>query len=375
MIIKNATVFCEDGVFREGEVYVSGQYFASEAGGQAIDAKGAYLIPGLIDIHLHGCHGFDFSDGGMDSVIGMIEYELRHGITTILPTSMAIAKEDILRAARSIGQVFDSDYTYKSVLAGMNMEGPFLSVDRCGAQDPKHLMEPDLEFLFKVHRQTGNRLKLCTIAPELEGASEFIKGASKELVVSIGHTDADYQTAKNAFGYGASHVTHLYNAMPGLGHRNPSVIGAASEEKNVYAELICDGEHVHPAAIRAAFALFSRERIVLISDSMRATGCQDGIYDLGGQDVLVSGSRASLRNGSLAGSVTNLMDAVRFLYHNKCISLNDSIYCASASAAKSIGMYDMIGSISAGKYADFVMLDKETLAIKSIYKRGDIVSG
>ena len=212
-------------------------------------------------------------------------------------------------------------------------------------------------------------IKLVHIAPENEGAMEFIEEMKDDVVISIAHTVADYDTAAKALELGASHVTHLYNAMPPFSHRAPGVIGAARDDEKCHVELICDGVHIHPSVVRATFAMFGRDRVILISDSMRATGLTDGQYTLGGQDVFVKGPLATLADGTIAGSATNLMGCLKVAVQKMGIPLEDAVGCATANPAKEIGIYDRCGSISEGKDADFVLLDAD-LNVKAVYVNG-----
>ena len=249
------------------------------------------------------------------------------------------------------------------------MEGPFISPSKKGAQAAENIMQCDYEYFRQLQDAASGLIKLVDIAPEEPGAFEFINKAKDEVVISIAHTAADYDTAKKAIEHGASHATHLYNAMPPLHHRNPGVIGAVRDSQKCHAELICDGVHIHPSVIRATFAMFGAERMILISDSMRATGLEDGEYTLGGQPVTVRGNLATLHDGTIAGSATNLMDCMRFAVKQAGIPLEDAIMCATANPAKEINIFNETGSISVGKKADFVLLN-DALDIIGVYIDG-----
>lgn len=225
----------------------------------------------------------------------------------------------------------------------------------------------------RLQKASNGLFKLVDIAPETEGAMEFIRQVKDEAVISIAHTVADYETAVKAIEHGVSHVTHLYNAMPGYSHRAPGVIGAACDH-GLHVELICDGIHIHPSAVRTTFKMFGDDKIILISDSMMATGMEDGTYQLGGQDVKVVGNLATLaEGGAIAGSATNLMDCLRTAVKTMGIPLNSAVKCATENPARSIGIYDSYGSISEGKYANVVLLDKD-LEIKAVIKKGEILN-
>lgn len=371
MIIKNVKVFKENGTFEPGEIYIQGEDFVEScADDEVIDGKGAYAIPGLTDVHFHGCVGYDFCDGTEEAIKAMAEYELENGVTAICPATMTLA-EDTLTAIAEAAAAYNSEMG--ADLVGINMEGPFISMEKKGAQNPAFIHKPAVDMFRRLQKSSGNLFKLCAIAPEEEGAIDFIKELKDEVVLSVAHTTADYDTSKTAFEVGARQVTHLYNAMPTFTHRAPGVIGAACDDENVKVELICDGVHVHPAVIRTTFKMFGDDRIIMISDSMMATGKPDGTYALGGQAVTVKGNLATLtEGGAIAGSVTNLMNCVRYAVKTAGIPLWSAVKCAAVNPARAIGIYDKYGSITAGKYANVVLLDEE-LNIEKIIKRGKIV--
>ena len=374
MIIKNVNIFNENGIFEPGEIYIQGENFV-EAGvlandEEVIDGNGAYAIPGLTDVHFHGCVGYDFCDGTEEAIKAMAEYELENGVTAICPATMTLA-EDTLTEIANAAAAYSSETG--ADLVGINMEGPFISMEKKGAQNPAFIHKPAVDMFRRLQKASGNLFKLCAIAPEEEGAIDFIKELKDEVVLSVAHTAADYDTSKEAFDSGARQVTHLYNAMPTFTHRAPGVIGAACDNDNVKVELICDGVHVHPSVIRTTFKMFGDERIIIISDSMMATGKPDGTYALGGQAVTVKGNLATLtEGGAIAGSVTNLMNCVRYAVKTAGIPLESAVKCAAVNSAKAIGIYDKYGSIAPGKYANVVLLDAE-LNIGKVIKRGRVV--
>ncbi len=256
-------------------------------------------------------------------------------------------------------------------LLGINMEGPFISIEKKGAQDERNIIPCDAETCQKFLDASKGLVKFVGIAPERNGDFEaFINQVKDKVNVSLAHTNADYDTAKAAFDAGANHAVHLYNAMPVFTHRTPGVVGAVSDSPHVNAELICDGVHIHPSVVRATFKMMGAERMILISDSMRATGMPDGRYLLGGLEVDVKGNRATLAsNGALAGSATNLMDCMRTAVKKMGIPLEAAVACATMNPAKAIGEYENYGSITPGKKADVVLLDGE-LEIKGVIKGG-----
>lgn len=366
MIIKNGIVFREDKAFIKEDLCIeSGRIVESinqVADTTEIDASGLYVLPGLVDIHSHGAVGHDFSDNNIEDLHEILQYEYSHGITTYCPTSMTLKKEKICRIFCMMENW--QDQKGLSHVAGINMEGPFLDAAKKGAHLQEYILPPDIGFFRECNQLCKNMIRLVTLAPNMEGAMEFIRELKNEVTISLGHSAADYDTAKQAFEAGACHVTHLFNAMNPLEHRAPGLIAAAAENETCVAELICDGIHVHESMVRTAFKLFPG-RIALISDSMKATGMADGTYDLGGQQVHVNGKLATLSDGTIAGSATNLYDgmcnAVAF-----GIPLEEAVAAASMVPAKSIGIFDEVGSLTPGKRADVILADKNLKLIKVI---------
>ncbi len=375
MIITNASVYTEEGKFEKRDVYIKDALFtdcAKEAeDGQTIDASGCVAIPGLTDIHFHGCMGHDFCDGTREAVDAMAAYEASIGVTNIVPASMTLSEEMLLEICSTAKAYKEEGLQEKRAhFQGINMEGPFVSVAKKGAQNAAYIYKPDAEMFARLNEASGNCVKLLDIAPEEDGGMELIDKWHDRVVISLAHTCADYDTAREAFQRGASHVTHLYNAMNPYTHRAPGLIGAAADEEKVHVELICDGVHIHPAAVRTTFKIFGDDRIILISDSMRATGLEDGDYTLGGQYVKVTGNLATLEDGTIAGSVTNLVDCMRTAVLKMGIPLESAVKCAAVNPAKCVGIYDSCGSITAGKTADVVLLDKEDLSLRQVILRG-----
>ncbi len=370
MIIKNGQVFSEEGVFQTGDVFIEQDKIATNGSGEVLDATGLYVIPGLTDIHFHGCVGYDFCDGTKEAIEKMAEYQLQNGITTICPASMTFSEEQLSAIFANAASYFGKT---GATLVGINMEGPFISMEKKGAQNGAYIHKPDAEMFERLQKAANGLIKLVDIAPEVDGAMECIEAIHDKVRVSLAHTNADFDTAEEAFAKGACHVTHLYNAMPPYTHRAPGVIGAACDNEKVMVELICDGVHSHPATVRTTFKMFGDDRIILISDSMMACGLDDGQYTLGGQDVTVKGNLATLTElGNIAGSVTNLMNCVRKAVKEMQIPLESAVKCATVNPAKAIGIYDKYGSLAAGKQADVVLLDKD-LEVKYIIKSGNVV--
>ena len=365
MIIKGGKVFQEDGSFLEQALYINDHRLVDKAeyqyDGEVIDAEGLLVLPGLVDIHSHGAAGEDFSDGNPEGLKKILQYEKRCGITSYCPTSMTFPKERLRQIFASIKGAQTED---GATVVGINMEGPFLDPAKKGAHVEKWIAAPDVAFVRELNQDADGLVRLVTLAPNMDGAEEFIKEMHEEVCISLGHTAADYDCASRAMKLGAHHVTHLYNAMQPFGHRAPGLIGAAMDDPECMVELICDGYHIHPSAIRAAFRMFGPERVILISDSMRATGMENGTYELGGQEVTVKDRKAVLKDGTLAGSATNLYGcmckAVEF-----GIPLEQAIMAATANPARSIGIFDRVGSIRIGKQADLLLVS-ENLELKRV---------
>ena len=365
MIIKGGKVFQEDGSFLEQALYINDHRLVDKAEYQddekVIDAEGLLVLPGLVDIHSHGAAGEDFSDGNPEGLKKILQYEKRCGITSYCPTSMTFPKERLRQIFASIKGAQTED---GATVVGINMEGPFLDPAKKGAHVEKWIAAPDVAFVRELNQDADGLVRLVTLAPNMDGAEEFIKEMHEEVCISLGHTAADYDCASRAMKLGAHHVTHLYNAMQPFGHRAPGLIGAAMDDPECMVEMICDGYHIHPSAIRAAFRLFGPERVILISDSMRATGMENGTYELGGQEVTVKDRKAVLKDGTLAGSATNLYGcmckAVEF-----GIPLEQAIMAATANPARSIGIFDRVGSIRIGKQADLLLVS-ENLELKRV---------
>ena len=358
MIIKNVKKYTENGNFEDAEIYIEGERFAGsvteDASEPVIDGEGAYALPGLIDLHFHGCIGADFCDGSREALEKISAYEASVGVTTIAPATMTLPTTEL-----------------EQILANA---AEYQSPAKKGAQDERNIIPCDADICRRFLEASEGLVKFIGIAPEeSEDAVSFIKEVKDEVHVSLAHTNADYDTALAAFQAGADHAVHLYNAMPPFTHRAPGVVGAAADCEHVWAELICDSVHIHPATVRATFKMLGDDRIVLISDSMRATGMPDGVYTLGGLDVQVKGNRATLvSDGALAGSVTNLMDCMRTAVKQMDISLESAVKCATINPARCLGIDKDYGSITAGKYADLVLLDQD-LNIKQIIKKGALL--
>ena len=355
----------DNGAFAPGRIYIEDGVIQSveklPETSLSPDEKLIYVIPGLVDIHSHGCFGHDTCDADADGLRKMLEFEVSRGTTSYCPTTMTFDEDRLTKVCKVIGEVSKEDKTIK----GVYLEGPFISRNKCGAQNPEYIMKPDAAMIKRLDKVSGGLVKVIAIAPETEGAMKCIEELSKDYVVSMAHTEADYDTAKEAIAKGAFEVTHLYNAMPSYTHRAPGVIGAAMEDDNIRVELITDGIHIHPAVVKNTFKTFGRDRVILISDSMEATGMENGKYSLGGQDVFVEGRRATLKDGTIAGSASTLMDCVRTAV-SMGVKKEDAIISATRTPAKQIGIFDMVGSVTKGKKADLLLTDADLNLIEVI---------
>jgi len=372
MIIKNVKVFTEDKTFIDGQIAIQDGVFAAgwQETDEVIDGEGCYAIPGLIDIHFHGCKGYDFCDGTEEAIAEIAKYEAAQGVTTIVPATMTLPEETLMEISKIAGNYKGTE---GADLAGINMEGPFISPGKKGAQASTHIVKPDIAMFRRLQEAANGLYRLVDIAPEVDGAMEFIEELKEEVNISFAHTLADYDIAKKGYDLGANHATHLYNAMPPFSHRAPGVIGAAHDSAHCMVELITDGVHIHPSVVRTTFDMFGDDRVVLISDSMRATGMPDGEYTLGGQAVQVRGNRATLvEGGALAGSVTNLADCMRVAVKEMQIPLESAVAAATMNPAKSVGLYDKYGSITEGKAGNVVLL-REDLSLKAVIQNGRVI--
>ena len=376
MIIKNAMVYTPQHVFAKGDIVIRGGRIAFGAAPQLdeeiIDAEGLYALPGLLDLHFHGAVGHDFCDASEEAIQALADFEASKGVLAICPATMTYSEE-------ILGGIMDAAAAHKNGrgadLVGINMEGPFISPDKIGAQNPKYLHKADVDMFRRLQERAGGLIKLVDMAPEEDGALDFIARCRGEVRISIAHTCTDYETAKRAFAAGASHMTHLYNAMPGITHREPGPIIAALED-HAEVELITDGVHIHPAMVRFTFNTFGADRVVLIADSMMACGLPDGQYSLGGQAVTVKGPRATLTEhpGVIAGSATCLYDCMRRAVLDMGVPLESAVRAASENPARSIGVDSDYGSLAAGRYGNVILADRE-LNIQKVIQKGQVIAG
>ena len=384
MIIDNVKVYTPEKTFVNGGIILENDrichiYTAENkpadgylSENDVLDGEGAYAIPGLIDLHFHGCKGDDFCDNSMEAIELIAEYEASVGVTAIAPATMTLPVEELVDVLKTAAQYKHEKHDYKKAdLVGINMEGPFISPVKKGAQDDRNILPCDTALCERFLEASEGLVKFVGIAPEeSENSLEFIRQMKDKVDISLAHTNADYDTALAAFNAGSNHAVHLYNGMPEILHRAPGVVGAVFDSKHVMAEIICDGIHIHPSSVRATFQMMGADRMILISDSMRATGMPDGQYTLGGLDVKVVGKLATLvSNGAIAGSATNLADCMRTVVKKMDIPLETAVACATINPAKSLKIDDEYGSLEKGKKANVVLLGKD-LELKAVIKDG-----
>ena len=332
----------------------------------AVDCAGSYtVVPGFVDVHIHGCAGADTCDATREALEAMAAFLLAHGVTSFCPTTMTTSRETIQAALLAAKDMMDHPMEGGARVVGVNMEGPFIAKERKGAQKEEDILPPDFPLFQRFYEESGGIVRLVDVAPEQPGGLDFVEKASQLCTMSIAHTTADYDQAKAAFDKGVTHATHLFNAMSGLHHRKPGVVGAVFDDSRVRGELICDGFHIHPAVLRAAFRLLG-DRALIVSDSMRANGMPEGeAFDLGGQMVTVHQGKALLPDGTIAGSVTNLHQEIKNLV-SFGVPFEQAVKAATLIPARAIGLDGEIGSIAPGKRADLVVLD-ENLDIAAVY--------
>ncbi len=369
MIFKNATVCNDCFDFVKADLRVESDRIAEigKIDEEGCDCTGMVILPGFIDIHIHGCNGSDCTDLNSDSVLKMSEYLASRGVTSFCPATMTLSSEELKKSFSLIGAAMGRENG--AYIQGINMEGPFISREKKGAQDGKYIRNPDIAQFKELNSVC--RVSICDIAPELPGADDFIKQVSKICTVSAAHTAADYAAAIKAFDLGITHVTHLFNAMTQFGSREPGLVGAAFDRENVMCELICDGIHIAPATLRAAFRILGKDRTVVISDAMMAAGLPDGEYTLGGQRVIKKRD-ARLADGTLAGSVTDLFEEFGKLL-SFGIPIEQVVRSLSINPAIAIGADAETGSLSKGKLADLTVLNGQMNSIISVYAKGKLV--
>ena len=365
MKFTNVKLFDENFRFVNTDVTVRNGVFAHGDDGELLDCTGLMMIPGLVDIHTHGALGYEAKDGTAEAIEALSRFEVEHGITTFLPTFATLGFEELLSAAECVAKSKNSVQGAK--IGGIHMEGPYFSMKYKGAQNLEYIRDPDVDEFRKINAASGGLVRLISIAPENEGSEEFVKAVKDEVKVAAGHTDADYETMVKAIEWGVTHLTHSFNAMRGLHHRSPGAIGAAIDG-DVMCECISDGMHVHPAMVRLLYKAVGSERLVLISDSVRPAYLADGEYDSCGLKVIVKDGKATLENGTIAGSTSTLFDCLKRAV-SFGIPIEDAVRAATYNPAKAVGIENECGVIKKGRAADFILVD-ESFDLKAVYVNG-----
>lgn len=362
-LFTNGLVFLS-GRFKRNQILVEdgiitgvGNTLAIPEGTEIIDCAGKRIIPGLIDIHTHGCMGHDFSTATPAEMHDMMKWYAKQGVTSVLPTVSTDTKPNMIAGLQNLHLLYREQHLQKPLeghMLGIHLEGPFLGKEKCGAQPEKDLLPVDTRLFRELFLAGGGFVRIADLDPMLPGAFDFIDKYRKDFVISLAHTTCDYATAQRAAQAGVTHITHLFNGMNGLHHREPGLVGALYDF-GFSADIICDGIHVHPSILRLMFTAIP-EKLIIISDSMSAAGMPDGKYQLGHQEVNVTEGRATLADGTLAGSTTNVYESMLRLIHYG-IPASVAITAATESAARAAGVYKKCGIFKKGRNADMLILD------------------
>lgn len=387
MKIQNAKVYTSNKDFVSKNIYIDNGIFTKENFDEEnIDASNLYAIPGLIDTHFHGAMGEDFCTANMEGFSKIASFEAEHGTCCMCPTTLTISDEDIVKALKSINEFYNKTKKENEAdIIGINLEGPFISKLKKGAQNEEYIQKADIKTFKKYQEAAGGLIKLVDLAPE-ETRLHIITELSREVIVSIAHTNCTYDEAALAIEAGASHFTHLYNAMPEISHRttnynldkmkfaksSPGPVIAGYESKKCRAEIITDGIHVHPAMIRLAINLYGEDNMIMISDSLRSTGLKEGEYELGGQKFVLKGKAGYLLDGTLAGSASTLFDCLKYAVKEANVKFEVAVAMATMNPAKEMGVFDKYGSIDIGKVANLLLID-EDFNLKHVILRGKMI--
>lgn len=376
MILKAKYIVLKDRMLEDSAILIEDKkikkILSSDEleGKEVIDYKDSIICPGFVDTHVHGFCGHDFMDKSDEGLRSICRDILKAGVTSILPTTLTASEDDIMEVVRIVK---DNKDAYGAKIQGIFLEGPFFTEKYKGAQNPSYFLKPEIEKLRKWQEIAGGMIKKVALAPELEGSEEFVKKAREMgIYVALGHSDASYDEAKSAVDAGANIFVHTYNGMSGLHHRNPGMVGAAMTLEDVFAELICDGHHVHPVAADVLIRSRGYESVALISDCMMAGGMPVGKYKLGDYNVVLDGETVRLKEGNLAGSVLKMRDAVKNLVKWGITSPFEAIQMGTQVPAKSVGIDNVCGVIEEGRAADILVLDDE-FSIVDVYLNGEKV--
>ncbi|WP_017726075.1 N-acetylglucosamine-6-phosphate deacetylase [Halalkalibacterium ligniniphilum] len=381
--IKNITLHAEDETYPNGYIKVMDGKIAEIGSASDLSdhddhewmilSPSFHLIPGMIDVHIHGAAGADTMDATAEALQTMANALPKEGTTSFLATTITQSTEAIEQALENAAQFIEEGQSAgEAEVLGIHLEGPFISAKRAGAQPPDHIKNPDLQLFKKWQQLAKGKIKLVTLAPERSGGLALVHYLKETgVTASIGHSDATYQEVEEAIKAGAAHVTHLFNGMRGLHHREPGAAGAALLKDELLVEIIADGIHVIPEMIQLAYKQKTSERLILITDAIRAKCLKNGTYDLGGQEVRVEAGEATLGDGTLAGSMLKMKDAAKNIQSYTNATLSDIIKMTSVNAAKQLNVFDRKGSIAIGKDADFVIVD-EAFDVVMTFCRGKL---
>ncbi|WP_346726706.1 N-acetylglucosamine-6-phosphate deacetylase [Bacillus suaedaesalsae] len=384
VILRNVYIYAEDRDFEDGYIILNNGIIQEI--GEMVSLKEedildfedilvppkCKLLPGMIDIHIHGVAGADTMDASFEAIHTMATSLPKEGTTSFLTTTITQSPAAIENALKNISSYIENQDDRKAEVLGVHLEGPFISAKRAGAQPIEYIQNPNLHTFQNWQRLSNNNIKLVTLAPEINGAIEFTQYlVNHGVIVSLGHSDANYEEVNKAIQAGASHVTHLFNAMSGIHHREPGLTGSALLQDALFIEIIADGKHVHPEMIRLAYMNKTKDKIILITDSIRAKGLKPGLFDLGGQTVAVDETKATLQDGTLAGSILSMEKAVQnFQKYTDC-SIRDIIQMTSTNPAKQLNIYNRKGSIAKGKDADVIVMN-QNLEVLMTFCRGHL---
>ncbi|ARK29842.1 N-acetylglucosamine-6-phosphate deacetylase [Halalkalibacter krulwichiae] len=378
IIIKNITIYAEKEIMKDSFIQIKNDKISKvgpmnecpsiESAEILTFSSDFCLLPGFIDLHIHGVNGADTMDHSFEALSKMAQALPKEGTTSFLATTITQSNEQIEAALSNVSAyqvALPSEE--EAEIVGIHLEGPFISPERAGAQPLSHIKDPDLALFDQWQELSGNQIKLVTMAPEREHGLAFVKHLTNTgVIASIGHSDATYALVKDAVALGLRHVTHLYNGMRGFHHREPGVAGAALDQNEVMVEMIVDGIHIHPAVVNTTYKAKGANEIILITDAMRAKGLADGTYDLGGQQVEVSNQKALLPDGTLAGSMLTMDQAIKNMKNYTGCSLEDITIMASKNPAIQIGVFDRKGSIAVGKDADLTIVDQDLNVVLTV---------
>ena len=368
MILQNAVVYDETFAPKRMDIRVDGERIAALGetlcGSDTVDLTGCTVVPGFVDIHIHGCSGSDTADADDASMQAMSRYLAQHGVTAFCPTSMTLPEDALSSQFAAVERV--KGHEDGARILGVRMEGPFLSMTKKGAQCADFIRKPDAAEFRRLHAVSP--VRIVDAAPETDGAFAFAEAICGMSTVSMAHTAADFDTAQDALRHGFSHATHLFNAMPPIQNRAPGAVTAVLDSDTATAEMICDGFHNHPAIVRMAFRLLGEDRIAVVSDAMRAAGCPDGDFVLGGQTVFVRNGQARLADGTIAASTTNVYEEFRNLLRWG-IPLRQALKACTVNPARIARADAQIGTVAPGKYADLLVMD-DTLSLLRVMVGG-----